>query len=115
MKKTRGGGGGSVLFFSFWIKMKKTTGGYSGLEQLIRSFINYFNCGIAYRSREAFIYRVEKFSDIQKIIIPFFDKYQVQGVKRLDYIDFCKTAELIENKSHLSGSADKRVYLKLKI
>ena len=71
-------------------------------EQLIRSFINYFNCGIAYKSEEAFVYRVEKFSYIKKIILPFFDKYQVQGVKRLDYLDFCKVAEFIDNKSHLT-------------
>ncbi len=71
-------------------------------EQLMRSFINYFNCGNVYKSRESFVYRVEKFSDILNIIIPFFNKYQIKGIKRLDYIDFVKTAELIENKAHLT-------------
>ena len=92
-------------------------------EQLMRSFINYFNLsprpgcarpkgsllilrrrisGNVYKSRESFVYRVEKFSDILNIIIPFFNKYQIQGVKHLDYIDFVKTAELIENKAHLT-------------
>ncbi len=71
-------------------------------EQLMRSFINYFNCGNVYKSRESFVYRVENFSDIKKKIIPFFDKYLVEGVKRLDYLDFCKVAELIDNKSHLT-------------
>jgi hypothetical protein len=89
----------------------------------MRSFINYFNLsprpgcarpkgsllilrrrisGNVYKSRESFVYRVEKFSDILNIIIPFFNKYQIQGVKHLDYIDFVKTAELIENKAHLT-------------
>ena len=71
-------------------------------EQLMISFIDYFNCGNICKSRESFVYRVEKFSDIQNKIIPFFNKYQIQGVKHLDYLDFCKTAELIENKSHLT-------------
>lgn len=71
-------------------------------EQLIRSFISYFNCGAVCRSGDAFVYRVEKFLDIKNIIIPFFNKHQIQGVKHLDYMDFCKTAQLIYNKSHLT-------------
>jgi len=71
-------------------------------EQLMRSFIDYFNCGSIFKSRESFVYRVEKFSDIQNKIIPFFKKYKIQGIKFLDYLDFCNTAELIENKAHLT-------------
>ena len=71
-------------------------------EQLMRSFIDYFNCGTICKSRESFVYRVEKFSDIQNKIIPFFNKYQIQGVKQQDYLDFCKAAEEIENKNHLT-------------
>ena len=69
-------------------------------EQLMRSLIEYFGCGNIYKTGEAFEYRVEKFSNIEKKIIPFFNKYQIQGVKLLDYIDFCKTAELMKNKAH---------------
>lgn len=61
-------------------------------EQLMSSFIKYFNCGNICKSRESFVYRVDKFSDIEDKIIPFFNKYKIQGVKLLDYIDFCKTA-----------------------
>jgi hypothetical protein len=45
---------------------------------------------------------ITKFSDIFNIIIPFFDLYQIQGIKNLDYLDFKKIALLIENKSHLT-------------
>jgi hypothetical protein len=68
----------------------------------MRSFIDYFNCGYVCKSRESFVYRVEKFSDIQTKIIPFFNKYKIKGVKYLDYLDFCSVAELIENKAHLT-------------
>jgi hypothetical protein len=71
-------------------------------EQLMRSFIDYFNCGTISKSRESFVYRVEKFSDIQNKILPFFNKYQIQGVKQQDYLDFCKAAEQMENKTHLT-------------
>ena len=69
-------------------------------EQLMRSFIDYFNCGNICKSRESFVYRVEKFSDIENKIIPFFNKYQIQGVKHLDYLDFCKAVDIIKVKGH---------------
>lgn len=71
-------------------------------EQLMRSLIKYFDCGNIYKDREAFKYQVEKFSDIYNKIIPFFYKYRIQGVKSLDYLDWCKVAELIKIKAHLT-------------
>ena len=41
-------------------------------------------------------------ADITTKIIPFFDKYPLQGVKLKDYEDFKKVVELIENKDHLT-------------
>jgi hypothetical protein len=35
-------------------------------------------------------------------IIPFFQKYQIKGAKSYDFEDFCKVAELIKNKAHLT-------------
>jgi hypothetical protein len=86
-------------------------------EQLMRSLIEYFDCGNLYKDREAFEYRVEKFSDIENKIIPFFSKNRIpppptphmcglgvgeHGVKFLDYLDWCKAAEFIKNKAHLT-------------
>lgn len=45
---------------------------------------------------------VSKFNDITDIIIPFFDKYPIHGVKSLDYINFKEIALLIKEKDHLS-------------
>ena len=44
-----------------------------------------------------------KFSDIVNIIIPFFEKYEIVGVKSLDFFDFKKAADIIKNKEHLSS------------
>ena len=71
-------------------------------EQLMKSLIEYFNCGNISKTKDTFVYRVDKFSDIQNKIIPFFNKYKIQGVKLLDYIDFCRAAELMKNKAHLT-------------
>jgi hypothetical protein len=45
---------------------------------------------------------VLKHKDIVNIIIPFFNKYPIQGVKSMDYSDFVKIAKLMQNKAHLT-------------
>ena len=45
---------------------------------------------------------VTKFSDTDEKIIPFFDKYRIDGVKALDYADFKKVAKMIKVKEHLT-------------
>jgi hypothetical protein len=42
-------------------------------------------------------------SDIEYNIIPFFEKYPLQGFKLLDYVNFCKVAKLMKEKSHLTA------------
>ena len=71
-------------------------------EALTRSLIKYFHCGNVYKNRETFEYRVTKFSDIENKIIPFYKKYPILGVKLKDFEDFCKAAELMKNKAHVT-------------
>ena len=71
-------------------------------EQFMRSLIVYLGCGNIHKHREVFDYLVEKLSDINNKIIPFFNKYQIEGVKSKDFEDFCKAAELMRNKAHLT-------------
>ena len=70
---------------------------------LLRSFEEFFNCGKVYlQSENVLAFKVTKFSDITDIIIPFFNKYPLPGVKSKDFKDFCLVAELIKNKAHLT-------------
>ena len=46
--------------------------------------------------------QVKNYEDILNKIIPFFNKYLIKGVKYLDYLDWCKGVELINNKNHLT-------------
>jgi hypothetical protein len=46
--------------------------------------------------------QIAKFTDINEIIIPFFEKHPIEGVKSLDFEDFKKVCKLIENKKHLT-------------
>jgi len=72
------------------------------------------NCGNLYKNRDAFEYQVEKFSDIQNKIIPFFNKNRIQGIKSLDYQDWCKAAELIKNKAHLTEEGLDQIHKAIK-
>ena len=71
-------------------------------ELLMRSLIEYFNCGKVYNRDDAYDFRVTKFSDLVTKIVPFFQNYPIQGVKHKDYLDWCKAVELIRNKDHLT-------------
>ena len=46
-------------------------------------------------------YKISASLDIETKIVPFFQKYPIQGVKSLDFQDFCKVVELIKEKRHL--------------
>jgi hypothetical protein len=72
--------------------------------QLMKNLVNYLKCGnLTDDSKNLTVYlTVTKFADINEKIIPFFNKYPIQGNKRLDYLDFSKVAKLMENKAHLT-------------
>ena len=74
-------------------------------ELLLSKLIDYLGCGkiekVSTRPNEVkFI--VYKYSSIRDKIIPFFRDYPLQGIKCMDYMDFCKIAKIMEDKSHLS-------------
>jgi hypothetical protein len=77
-------------------------------ETLMNNLISYFGCGYLKKknkSKSSWLdFIVTKFSDNDEKIIPFFKKYKVFGVKLQDFEDWCKTAELIKNKAHLTPS-----------
>ena len=73
-------------------------------EQLMKSLISYFGCGhITSRNNKNYVeFVVTRFEYLFEKVIPFFDKYQIIGVKSKDYSDFKKVAELMKNKAHLT-------------
>jgi hypothetical protein len=60
-------------------------------------------CGIVFEhSKNAVLLRVRRFKDIYSKIIPLLNEYCIQGVKTLDFQDFCKIAKLVNEKAHLA-------------
>lgn len=81
--------------------------------ELMKSLVEYFGCGNCYSKSTQYIvdFIVARFGDNFDKIIPFFDKYQLQGVKALDFADFKQAAELINNKDHLTESGLEKIRL----
>ncbi len=70
----------------------------------MKSIVNLLGCGIYYPSsnRDSGKFVVRKFSDNLEKVIPFFNKYKIEGIKALDFSDFCKLADIINQKGHLT-------------
>lgn len=71
-------------------------------KELIESIVEYLNCGSVYKDSGTVQYVVTKFSDLFEKLIPFFDKYNIIGIKNKDYIDFKKVVKLVQNKEHIT-------------
>lgn len=56
-----------------------------------------------YKTKNTITLHITKFSDIKNIIIPFFEKYPIFGIKSLDFSDFKEVSEIIQNKKHLTS------------
>ena len=95
--------GSSTHRLGFQVRLAFELAQHSRDEQLIKSIINYFDCGKIYKkNKKVFNYRVVKYSDLETKIIPFFLKYKLKGVKYKDFQDFLQIAELMKNKVHLT-------------
>lgn len=80
------------------------------------NFVKYFDGGIISQFSEAYSYRIMKGapfffyklnkkgapSDMRDKIILFFVKYPILGSKAQDFYDFCKVADLMKDKKHLT-------------
>jgi len=89
---------------NYHVSLTLTLGQHLKDELLIKYLVNYFNCGTTHKfsSKNYIVFTTSKFKDIYLKIIPFFKKYNIQGIKALDFLDFCLAADLINNKVHLT-------------
>nr|YP_010130251.1 LAGLIDADG endonuclease [Clavaria fumosa]QPZ51152.1 LAGLIDADG endonuclease [Clavaria fumosa] len=72
--------------------------------QLLELLIKYLGAGkLEKDSRKPSVcLTISKFLDITNIIIPFFKKNSIPGIKQLDYLDWCKIAKLMTEGLHLT-------------
>lgn len=71
-------------------------------EVLLTAIRKQFNCGYCYLRKQEYVldFKVTKFSDINDIIIPFFTKYPLIGIKYLDFKDWCLVSEMVKKRQH---------------
>lgn len=67
---------------------------------LLNNISKFLNCGLIELSTSKKMARfvVNKFNDNMNKIIPFFEKYPLLSVKRLDFQDFCKVSCILKEK-----------------
>lgn len=73
--------------------------------ELLKRFIQFLDCGLLKERSNISEFVVVKLADIQEKLIPLFvrsKKCPIQGLKNLNYLDFCEIAELMSNKAHLT-------------
>jgi len=75
---------------------------------LITDLVKFFNLQdfdkYIYTTENAVNFQITNFTDIMNIIIPFFEQYPIEGIKKLDYVDFKTVGDLMLNKEHLTQS-----------
>jgi hypothetical protein len=75
---------------------------------LITDLVKFFNLQdfdkYIYTTENAVNFQITNFTDIMNIIIPFFEQYPIEGIKKLDYVDFQTVGDLMLNKEHLTQS-----------
>jgi len=99
------------------VTLKFLVSQHSRDKALLENIKNYLGVGRIETNVEASVchYVVTRFTDINKIIIPFFKKYPLHGIKVLEFRDLCEAALLIQNKEHLSEGFKKILEIKARM
>lgn len=71
-------------------------------ELLMTSLVEFFCCGNIYTKGNICRFRVTNLTEIITKIIPFFKENPIFGVKFKDLEDFCRVAEMLKAKKHLT-------------
>jgi hypothetical protein len=80
-------------------------------KKLMEKIQIYFNCGYLSERNDIVDFHVTKIDDMLNIIIPFFEKYPILGVKLENFKDFCEIAKLVKNKEHLTEEGLEKIKL----
>lgn len=86
-------------------------------KEILERIQKTLGCGFLYRLEYEkyekwlphYKYKVSNFSDICNKIIPFFKKYSLQGKKKDNFEAFCRVAELIKEKKHLTKEGVQKI------
>lgn len=78
-------------------------------ELLLKSFIDFFDCGHTYSYLNYIEFKCQSFKDNYEKILPFFKKYPILGVKAQDFEDWKKVVEMVKSKEHLTNEGFEQI------
>jgi len=86
--------------------LRFTLSQHSRDELLMKSLVSYFGCGRykPHNNQDFGDFVITKLEDLTEKVIPLFDKYKIQGIKRLDFSDFKQVAVFMKSQAHLTAS-----------
>lgn len=91
---------GEVIGFEFVFRLTL----HSDDKKILEYIKNILNCGRLNSERNVHIFTISKLSDIETILIPIFDKFPLNTVKYLDYLDFKKAFLMYNNRTKNDSS-----------
>jgi len=83
---------------------------FSSNSKNLNSNLNYNEQKVGISEDKSVHLQIAKFTDINEKIIPFFEKYPIEGVKSSDFEDFKKVCKLIENKKTFNSTWNKSYF-----
>jgi len=87
----------------FQVKLRLSITQHSRDKELLELIVKNLAAGIVnIHSENAFVFKVSKLVDIIQKIIPLFEQNPIRGVKKLDFLDFCEVAKLMNEGKHLT-------------
>jgi len=78
-------------------------------ELILKSFIDFFECGHTYSYLNYIEFRCQSFKDNYEKILPFFLNYPILGEKSKDFEDWVKVARMIQSKEHLTSEGFEKI------
>jgi len=72
---------------------------------ILMIIINHFNVGNLYSNNQAtFVFEIATLTGIKTSLIPLFNEYDLNNIKKLDFLDFKEIISLIYKGEHLTFS-----------
>lgn len=84
------------------IREKDVIIGFANYINALDKQIKQNNVKYVHFTERSVAIQIVNFSDIINFIIPFFDKYEIHGLKKWDFYDFKKVAQIMVRKDHLN-------------
>ena len=72
-------------------------------EQILYALKKFWGFGVVRKNHgDRLCYRVRGINNLNKTIVPFFEKHSLKTKKKIDFLKFRKVLQLIEKKQHLT-------------